>query len=130
MEKEIREDDIFLAVTKPISCAKRLQFGFTSSGGYTISPDDGKSIQVSCDMTTDGGGWTVFQRRLDGSVDFYLDWESYKNGFGDLNGEFWLGNDNLHRLTAAYNVTLKVDWKTSMGTKHMPSTRLLRWQTR
>ncbi|XP_020603642.1 techylectin-5B-like, partial [Orbicella faveolata] len=39
----------------------------------------------------------------------YLGWESYKNGFGDLNGEFWLGNDNLHRLTAADNVTLRVD---------------------
>ena len=51
----------------------------------------------------------MFQRRLDGSVDFYLDWAAYKNGFGNLNGEFWLGNDNLHRLTAADNVTLRVD---------------------
>ena len=97
---------------------------------YTINPDGSKPIQVLCDMTTDGGGWTVFQRRLDGSVDLYLGWESYKNGFGNLNGEFWLGNDNLHRLTATDDVTLRVDLKTSMGTKHTLSTRLLRWQTR
>ena len=76
---------------------------------YTINPDGGKPIQVLCDMTTDGGGWTVFQRRLDGSVDFYRGWESYKNRFGDLKGEFWLGNDNLHRLTAVHDVTLRVD---------------------
>ena len=76
---------------------------------YTINPDGGQSIQVLCDMTTDCGGWTVFQRRSDGSVDFYRGWESYKNGFGDLNGEFWLGNDNLHRLTATDDVTLRVD---------------------
>ena len=50
-----------------------------------------------------------FRDVLDGSVDFYLGWESYKNGFGDLNGEFWLGNDILHRLTAADDVTLRVD---------------------
>ena len=66
-------------------------------------------MQVLCDMVTDGGGWTVFQGRLDGSVDFFLGWESYKNGFGNLNGEFWLGNDNLHRLTASDDVTLRVD---------------------
>ena len=60
-------------------------------------------------MTTDGGGWTVFQKRLNGSVDFYRTWASYKKGFGDLNGEFWLGNDNLHRLTAADDVILRVD---------------------
>ena len=82
---------------------------------YTINPDGGKPIQVLCDMTTDGGGWTVFQRRLDGSVDFYLGWESYKNGFGDLCGEFWLGNENLQRLTAVGNITMRVDLEDFVG---------------
>ncbi|KAL9982378.1 hypothetical protein ACROYT_G004411 [Oculina patagonica] len=94
---------------KPKSCSRLLKDGFTTSRVYTINPDGGKPIQVFCDMATDGGGWTVFQKRLNGSVDFYLGWKSYKNGFGDLNGEFWLGNDNLHRLTAADDVMLRVD---------------------
>ena len=41
----------------------------------------------------------MFQKRLDVSVDFYRDWDDYKRGFGDLNGEFWLGLDRIHRLT-------------------------------
>ena len=98
----------FLAI-EPKSCSQLFQNGFNCSGVYAINPDGGKPIQVFCDMTTDGGGWTVFQKRLDGSVDFYLNWESYKNGFGILSGEFWLGNDNLHRLTAADDVMLRVD---------------------
>ncbi|XP_077981303.1 fibrinogen C domain-containing protein 1-like [Glandiceps talaboti] len=73
--------------------------GWTPSGIYSIKPDDGPSFNVYCDMDTDSGGWTVFQKRVDGSVDFYLNWTDYKVGFGELNGEFWLGNDNIYRLT-------------------------------
>lgn len=94
---------------EPKSCFHLLQSGINSSGMYNINPDGIKPMTVWCDMTTDGGGWTVFQRRMDGSVDFYRGWAEYKFGFGNLNGEFWLGNDNLHRITAAGNMTLRVD---------------------
>ena len=65
-------------------------------------------------MVTDGGGWTLIQRRMDGSVDFYRGWTDYKNGFGSPTGELWLGNDRIHRLTASGNTVLRVeveDWK-------------------
>ena len=40
---------------------------------------------------------------------FFATVESYENGFGNLNEEFWLGNDNLHRLTFSEDVMLRVD---------------------
>ena len=58
-------------------------------------------------METDSDGWIVFQRRNDGLVDFYRNW---KEGFGDLNGEFWLGLSKIHRLTQdGTDYTLRVD---------------------
>ena len=37
--------------------------------------------------------------RYDGSENFDLPWNDYKDGFGNLNGEFWLGLDKMHALT-------------------------------
>ena len=51
----------------------------------------------------------MFQKRLDGSVDFYLTWSDYQNGFGNLNGEFWLGLNKIHRLTSNNSNMLRVD---------------------
>ncbi|XP_019624686.1 PREDICTED: ficolin-2-like [Branchiostoma belcheri] len=98
-------------VNGPRDCLELLSTGHTTSGVYTIYPDGGgkSPVHVYCDMDTDGGGWTVFQKRQDGSVDFYLNWQAYKTGFGDLRGEFWLGNDNLHRLTSQGMYELRVD---------------------
>ena len=45
------------------------------------------------------GGWTVIQRRIDGAVNFYRTWDEYVEGFGDTNGEYWLGLEKIHRLT-------------------------------
>ena len=60
-------------------------------------------------MVTDSGGWTVFQRRQDGSVDFYRNWTDYEDGFGNLTGEFWLGLGKINRLTKEQSNTLRVD---------------------
>ena len=55
----------------------------------------------------------MFQRRQDGSVDFYRGWNDYKAGFGQLTAEFWFGNDKIHRLTTSRPSSLRVeleDW--------------------
>ena len=97
---------IFFLIGK--NCAELYKSGQRTSGVYTIDPDGSGTFDVFCDQTTAGGGWTVFQKRLDGSVNFYRGWADYKNGFGNLNGEFWLGLDKINRLTKTKN-RLRVD---------------------
>ena len=89
--------------------------GKSTDGIYTIKPGNMTAFEVFCDQTTAGGGWTVFQRRLDGSVDFYRNWSDYKHGFGDVYGEFWLGLDKIHRLTSDNNSMLRVDLEDFKG---------------
>ena len=91
--------------------------GNTKDGIYSIDPDGRGSFNVRCDMTTDGGGWTVFQRRQDGSVDFYRVWDDYKKGFGNMSGEFWLGLENIKRLTKDNDKELRVDLEDFEGEK-------------
>ncbi|XP_036417896.1 tenascin [Colossoma macropomum] len=95
----------------PSDCSQQLQNGMRESGAMKIFPGgkEGKPVRVYCDMETDGGGWTVFQRRKDGKTDFFRGWQDYSKGFGELDGEFWLGNELLHNLTMVTPMTLRVD---------------------
>uniref|UniRef100_A0A8B9HVX0 Fibrinogen C-terminal domain-containing protein n=1 Tax=Astyanax mexicanus TaxID=7994 RepID=A0A8B9HVX0_ASTMX len=79
------------------------------SGVYTIYPTATLILQVYCDMETDNGGWTVIQRRMDGSVNFYRGWDHYKAGFGSVDGEHWLGLQNIFYLTQLRKCELRVD---------------------
>ena len=97
------------------NCAELYKSGAKISGVYTIDPDGSGSFDVFCDQTTARGGWTVFQKRLDGSVNFYRGWADYKRGFGNLNGEFWLGLDKINRLTNSGRNRLRVDLEDTKG---------------
>lgn len=87
------------------------------NGVYNITASSYILKTVYCDMTTDNGGWTVIQRRLNGSVDFYRNWTDYKNGFGFADHEYWIGNDMLHRLTSMNPQELRVDMERFNGEK-------------
>ncbi|KAH0618246.1 hypothetical protein JD844_017263 [Phrynosoma platyrhinos] len=104
----------------PQDCAQHLMNGDTLSGVYTISlnGDLNQRIQVYCDMTTDGGGWIVFQRRLNGLTDFFRKWAEYRIGFGNLEDEFWLGLDNMHKITSQGRYELRIDMRDGQETAY------------
>ncbi|XP_074218200.1 tenascin isoform X11 [Camelus bactrianus] len=95
----------------PRDCSQAMLNGDTTSGLYTIylNNDKAQKLEVFCDMASDGGGWIVFLRRKNGREDFYRNWKAYAAGFGDLKEEFWLGLDNLNKITAQGQYELRVD---------------------
>lgn len=103
-------------------CHELFLRGETTSGVYTIQPINSEPFDVFCEMTTDGG-WTVFQRRQDGSVDFDQTWSAYEKGFGSLNGEFWLGLEKIHAIAkdGGYMLNIKLsDWSNDLATVRLP----------
>ncbi|KAL2078817.1 hypothetical protein ACEWY4_026502 [Coilia grayii] len=112
----------------PSDCSQELLNGVQESGLVEIFPLGQASVPVSvyCDMETDGGGWTVravakeqlgaasasvFQRRVNGKVNFFRPWKEYVNGFGDRSEEFWLGNELIYNLTKMNPMSLRVDMR-------------------
>ncbi|XP_025773139.1 tenascin-X [Puma concolor] len=100
-----------LRIPFPRDCGEEMQNGASTSRATTIFLNGNRErpLNVFCDMETDGGGWLVFQRRMDGQTDFWRDWEDYAHGFGNISGEFWLGNEALHSLTKAGDYSMRVD---------------------
>ncbi|EDW70881.2 angiopoietin-related protein 7 [Drosophila virilis] len=70
-----------------------------SPGIHKIKPDQEEPFDVLCDSATAGPGWTVIQQRINGKENFNRDWKTYRAGFGDFVGDFFLGLENIHRLT-------------------------------
>ncbi|XP_071431775.1 angiopoietin-related protein 7 isoform X1 [Pithys albifrons albifrons] len=104
------------AVDAVYDCSSLYQRNYRISGVYKLPPDEFLGIpdlEVFCDMETDGGGWTIIQRRKVGLTSFNRDWKQYKEGFGNIRGDFWLGNENIYRLSRRPTV-LRVeleDWE-------------------
>nr|XP_049605178.1 angiopoietin-4-like isoform X8 [Syngnathus scovelli] len=80
-----------------------------STGVYMLFSGS-NSFKAYCNMWQDGGGWTVIQRRRNGTVNFFRGWNDYRKGFGDLAGEHWLGLQNIHALTASDGYQLRIDF--------------------
>ncbi|XP_049548188.1 angiopoietin-4-like [Anopheles darlingi] len=97
------------------------------SGVYLIRVNnDSTPFNVYCEQASFGGGWLVVQHRFDGSVDFYRNWDQYREGFGEVDNEFWLGLERMHQLTTARPYELIVEMKDFKG--NYGYTRYIRFQ--
>ncbi|XP_016957909.1 microfibril-associated glycoprotein 4 [Drosophila biarmipes] len=82
------------------------------SGLYKVKIPGLKSFEAACNEQ----GWMTIQRRVDGSVNFTRDWNGYKNGFGDVRKEFFIGLEKLHRLTEQRPCELNITIEDANGT--------------
>ncbi|XP_076862587.1 fibrinogen-like 2a [Brachyhypopomus gauderio] len=97
-------------IIAPRDCSDYQVMGQRKNGVYQITPDPRNgTFHVFCNMESYGGGWTLLQYRMNGSLNFNRNWTDYKKGFGNVHGEFWLGNDRIHLLTKARDTVLRIE---------------------
>ena len=109
--KDFNKNNCTLAMVTINNCCDLKPF--LASGVFKVQKASfNNSVNVYCDMITDGGGWTVIQRNKKGStVDFNKKWIYYEKGFGDLNTEFWYGLEEMHCLTQRGQWEMRVDYQ-------------------
>ncbi|TSK13561.1 Fibroleukin [Bagarius yarrelli] len=107
-----------LHIIAPRDCSDYSVMKEMKNGVFKIIPDRRNgTFDVFCDMESNGGGWTVVQRRINGTVNFNRSWAEYKKGFGELRGEFWLGNDLIHLLTKTKDMVLRIELEDYQGAR-------------
>lgn len=74
-----------------------------ATGAYEVKIFNDSPFEVLCNSDVAGPGWTVIQQRIKGGVDFFRNWTTYRDGFGDFwDGDFFLGLEKVHRLTSEH----------------------------
>uniref|UniRef100_A0A034VH75 Ficolin-1 n=1 Tax=Bactrocera dorsalis TaxID=27457 RepID=A0A034VH75_BACDO len=98
------------------SCLEAAAESF-KSGVYNITLEkfSGTPFAVYCNEEVDYGGWLVIQRRVSDAVDFNRDWREYKNGFGVLDENYWIGLEKLHALTSSCQHELYIELQRYSG---------------
>uniref|UniRef100_A0A671E022 Angiopoietin-related protein 3 n=1 Tax=Rhinolophus ferrumequinum TaxID=59479 RepID=A0A671E022_RHIFE len=109
--KNVEHDDI------PVDCTTIYNKGEHTSGIYSIKPSNSQVFNVYCDVKS-GSSWTLIQHRTDGSQNFNETWENYKYGFGNLDGEFWLGLKKIYSIVKQSDYILRIELEDWENTKH------------
>ncbi|XP_050094562.1 angiopoietin-4-like [Anopheles aquasalis] len=87
------------------------------SGQYKIRANEASlPFRAHCEQEQFDGGWLIIQHRFDGTLHFNRSWTEYRNGFGDVNGEHWLGLEKVYQFTKEHNCELFVQMMESNGT--------------
>ena len=90
----------------PVDCSELKCWGISKYNIHEVFAPE--SLWLKCDFRTKGGGWSILQERRNQNVEFYRNWNAYKNGFGDGN-TFWLGLEHVHRMTKGKSTTLRIE---------------------